>query len=263
VNATSLPAVVAAEWTKIRSVRSTAWTLLLTPALSVGIGALFALLMRVSFGSLPREEQDSFDPLFPAFYGVTVGQIALVVFGVLTMSAEYTSGTIRASLAAVPRRGLFYAGKLLAAALPIIGVSVVTVLGSFAAAQAMLGPHAVSIGGDGVPTAIVGGCLYLTLICLFATGVAATLRSSTASLAILLPVLFLGSQGFGNIPKVKTVVQYLPDQAGMLIMHLAAPAGGDPRFGRPYGPWTGLGIVALWAGAALFSGYLTLRRRDA
>ncbi|MEZ0071255.1 ABC transporter permease subunit [Planotetraspora sp. GP83] len=259
---TSPRAVLTAEWTKIRTVRSTVWTLLPTLVLSVGLGFLVGLSFRNGFSHMSREQQETFDPLFATFYSLTLGQLALVVFGVLVMSSEYSSGSIRASLAAVPRRGLFYGCKLLAATLPVLGVSLVTVLATFYTAQAALGPHRTPPGSDGAPQAIVGACLYLTLISLFATGVAAMSRSSVRSLAILLPLLFLGSQGLGNVPKVKTVAQYLPDQAGMVIMHLAGPPG-DPRFARPYGPWTGLGIVALWTAASLIGGYLVLRRRDA
>jgi hypothetical protein len=79
---------------------------------------------------------------------------------------------------------------------------------------------------------------------------------------VLLPLLFLGSQGLGNVPRVKAVAQYLPDQAGMVVMHITGPAG-DARFGRPYGAWPGLGIMALWTAAALLAGYVALRRRDA
>jgi ABC-type transport system involved in multi-copper enzyme maturation permease subunit len=255
-------AVLLSEWTKIRTVRSTVWTLLLTVVLSVGLGCLFGLSFRNGFSSLPQEQQDRFDPIFAAFYSLTLGQLALVIFGVLAVSGEYTSGTIRAALAAVPRRGLFYAGKLLAGAAPIVGVAVATVPATFFTVQAALGPHGTTLGADGVPQAVVGACLYLTLMGLFAMGVATMLRSSVRSLAILLPLLFLGSQGLGNIPKVKNVTQYLPDQAGMVIMHIAGPQG-DPRWARDYGPWTGLGILALWTAAALVGGYVVLRRRDA
>jgi len=78
---------------------------------------------------------------------------------------------------------------------------------------------------------------------------------------VLLPLLFLGSQGLGNVPGVKAVAQFLPDEAGMAAMHVVGPAG-DPRFGRPYGPWAGLGIMALWTAAALLAGYFAMRRRD-
>ncbi|MEO3863011.1 hypothetical protein [Acrocarpospora sp. B8E8] len=92
--------------------------------------------------------------------------------------------------------------------------------------------------------------------------VATMLRSPTRSLGILLPLLFLGSQGLGNVPGVKAFTQYLPDQAGMLIMHIVGPQD-DPRRARDYGPWTGVGILALWAIAALLGGHQVLHRRDA
>jgi ABC-2 type transport system permease protein len=254
-------AVLLAEWTKIRTVRSTAWTLALTAVISVGISALVSLLFR-GWATLPPEQRGVLDPVFATFYGISLGQIPLVVYAVLAVTSEYSSGTVRASLAAVPRRGLFYGHKLVAATLPVVGLTLVTVAAMVVAAQAALGPYRVSPGADGVPDAIAGACLYLPLMALFAMGVAAMLRSSVGALAILLPLLFLGSQGLGNIPKVKTVVQYLPDQAAMVVMHLAG-APDDPRFGRDYGPWTGMAILALWTAAAVLGGYLVLRRRDA
>lgn len=256
----ALPAAVAAEWTKIRTVRSTAWTLLLTFTLSVGLSYSIGRSFRDSFDR--RDQQAAFDPLFATFYSLTLSQLALVVFGVLLVSAEYSSGTIHTSLVAMPRRGLFYAAKVLAGMLPVTGVSVVTVAATFLTAQAALGQHGISLRDDGVPLATVGACLYLIAICAISTGVAAMLRSSMRTLAILLPLLFLGSQGLGNIPRAKTVTQYLPDQAGMVLMHIVGPPG-DPRFGRDYGPWGALGILALWTAAALIGGYLVLRSRDA
>lgn len=262
MNPTSPRAVLLSSWTKIRTVRSTLWTLLPTFVVCVGLGTLLGLTFGGSFDELPADQQERWDPLFPAFYGVTLGQLPLVVFGVLVMSGEYTSGTIRASLTAVPRRGLFYCCAIVAGGLAALGVALITVPVTFLVAQAGLNPHGTTFGADGVPTAIVGTALYLTLMCLLAMGVATMLRSSVRALSIMLPLLFLGSQGLGNIPKVKTVTQYLPDQTGWVMMHLTGP-GGDALFERPYGPWTGLGITALWAAAALLGGYLVLRRRDA
>jgi ABC-2 type transport system permease protein len=251
-------AVLTAEWTKIRTLRSTVVTLALALVVSAGL----AYLVGRSFRGQAAAAPGTHDPLFATFYTLTLGQLPLVVFGVLTVSGEYASGTIRASLAAVPRRGLFYGGKVLAGGLVTGAAAAATVLATFIAAQAGLGPRHVTLGGPGVTQATVGAWLYLTLICLFAMGLAATLRSSAFSLTILLPLLFLGSQGLGNIPKAKNVLQYLPEEAGLVIMHIAGQPG-DPRFGRAYGPWTGVGILALWAAAALIAGYLLLRRRDA
>jgi ABC-type transport system involved in multi-copper enzyme maturation permease subunit len=251
-----------AEFVKIRSVPSTVASLVPAPVLSVGLAVLVGFSFRHAWAQLPADQREHFDPLFATFYSLTLGQLPLVVFAVLVLGGEYGSGTVRASLLAVPRRGVFYAAKVLAVSSWAAVVAVVTVLATFAVAQVALGPHRVAVSGPGVPTAIVGAVLYLVLISLFATGVATMLRSSVWALALLLPVFFLGSQGLGNVPKVKTVAQYLPDELGMVIMHLTGPPG-DPRFGRPYGAWTGLGLLALWTGAALLGGYLVLRRRDA
>lgn len=250
-------AVLLAEITKIRTVRATPATLLLAFALSVGLGRLVAEAL---VGQ--RDPGSAFDPLFAAFYSLTLGQLALVAFGVLVVGGEYGSGTIGASLLAVPRRGLFYAAKLGAGTAVAGAVSAVTVPATFLAAQAALGPEGVSATAPGVPTALLSACLYLTLICLFSMGVAAMLRGSALALGILLPLFFLGSQGLGNIPAIKAVTQYLPDQAGAVALHLAGPQD-DPRWARDYGPWTGLGILALWAAAAVLGGHLVLRRRDA
>ena len=241
----------AAELTKLRTVRSTYWTLLLTFALSAGLAYLFGRGFR---GIEDRE----FDRLFATYYSLTLGQMALVVFGVTAVAGEFSSGSIRSSLAAMPQRGRFAAAKIMAIAAFALPVSAVTVLATYLTAQAGLGHN----HAEWETRAFVGAVLYLVLISLFAAGVAMMLRSGAFSLAILMPLLFLGSQGLGNIPKARVVLQYLPDQAGMVIMHLTGPAS-DPMFGRDYGPWTGLGITALWAVAALLGGFLMLRRRDA
>ncbi|ROT29697.1 ABC transporter permease subunit [Micromonospora sp. HM5-17] len=257
-----LRAVVAAELTKLGTLRSTYWTLAAAFVVTVGLTALIALSFRTSLPHQPPQRQADFDPLFATFYGVTLGQLAMVVFGVLAVGVEYRSGSIRASLLAVPHRGRWYVGKVLAAAVPSAVAAVATVLTTLVVAQVVLGPYAVPTGADGLSAALVGAGLHLTLLTLFALGVAALLRSAVWSLSALLPVFLLGSQGLGNVPGLRTVTQYLPDQTTWVIMHLAGPQD-DPRWAREYGPWTGVGILVLWTVAALVGGYLVLRRRDA
>jgi ABC-2 type transport system permease protein len=253
---------VAAEWHKVRTLPAVFFLPAATLLVSAGLGGLVALSFRLNYDNLPPDVRERFDPLFATFYSLTLGQLPLVVLGVLIVGSEYASGTIRASLVAVPRRGVYYSAKLLTGGGVALGIAVVTVPVTFFVAQPALGPHATSLRAGGVLTAVVGSCLYLTLIGLLSIGVATMLRSSVFSLAILLPLFLLGSQGLANVPKLKTVTQYLPDAAGMVIMHLTGPPG-DPRFGRPYGPWTGLGILTLWTASALVGGYAVLRRRDA
>ncbi|MGW1407713.1 ABC transporter permease subunit [Streptomyces sp. NPDC002403] len=250
-------AVLAAEWTKVWTVRSTACTLLLAFVLSTGIGTLVASNWRNDI-----EHVVNFDPLVAALYSVTLGQLALVVLGVLLVGAEYSSGSIRTSLAAVPGRGLFYGGKVLAGTLTALAASTVIVLITFVAAQAALGPYGTGLTADGVPAALAGAVVYLTLICAFSMGIATVVRSSAISMGILLPLLFLGSQGLGNIPALKPVLRYLPDQAGLELMHIAGPSD-DGRYGPGYGSGAALAILLAWTAAALISGYLVLRRQDA
>jgi ABC-2 type transport system permease protein len=253
--------VMTAELTKIRTIRSATWALLLALLICTGLGYAVSLSLRHSFPRLPPQQRRDFDPLFATFYSISVGQLALVVFGATVVGSEYTSGTITASLTAVPRRGLFYAAKIAAGLLIAAGTAVVTVSATFFAAQQALGPHRAAEGAPGTWQAAFGACLYLTLICALAMGVTAMLRSPARALALMLPLLFLDSQGLGNVPGLQKAIDYLPDQAGAVIMHLSGPPG--TRFGRPFGPWAGTAIMLAWTAAALAGGYLVLARADA
>ncbi|MDN3356689.1 ABC transporter permease [Actinomadura sp. DC4] len=255
-------AALRAEWVKIRTLRSTVWSLLTAFALCAGLGLLFGLTLRGGFGRMDQEARANFDPVVAGFYSLTIGQIALVVFGVLLVTGEYGGGSIRLSLTAVPRRGMFYGAKVVAGTLTALVFSLVTGFVTFFTAQSALGPHGVSLGAPGVLRAVLFACVYLTLICVFAMGVAAMLRGTALSLGILIPLLFLDSQGVGNLPKVRTVAQFLPDQAGLVMMRVVKP---DPSFitYRGFGPWTALGILLAWTAAALAGGLLVLNRRDA
>lgn len=237
------------EWTKLRTVRSTPWTLAAFVVVSAGLAYLLELSLRNA------ERRVNYDPLFATFLPLTIGQMALVVFGALAVTSEYSTGTIRASLAAVPDRGRFYLTKLAAVTAVAAAASVVTVAATMTASR-------VSPTSPGALQASAGACVYLTLMCAFAFGVAAMVRHTALVLGGLLPVLFLGSQGLGNIPVIRKVTQFLPDQTGWVVMHLAGPQD-EPRWARDYGAWTGLGLLTLWTVASLAGGYLVLRRRDA
>jgi len=249
-----------AELTKIRTIRSTKWALLLTPLICVCLGYAVSLSLRVSFPRLPPQQRRDFDPLFATFYSLSIGQLALVAFGATVTGGEYSAPTIATSLTAVPRRGLFYAAKVTAGLLAAAGSALVTVTATFFAAQQALGPYGTSASAPGTQLAALGACLYLTLICALAMGITAILRSPAMALAIMMPLLFLDSQGLGNVPGLQNVIDYLPDQAGAVIMHLSGT--GDGRFSRPYGPWAGMAIMLAWTAAALICGYLVLARTD-
>ncbi|MGA4839575.1 ABC transporter permease [Streptomyces sp. G45] len=251
--------VLKSEWTKIRSVASTVWTLGLAAVVTIALGMLISALSKNDFDNLDREDQLTFDPTFISFAGMSLGQLAMIVFGVLVVSNEYGTGMIRTSLAAVPQRGTFLFSKVAVAALLAFAVSIATSFAAFFAGQAMLGEHRAQLGDPGVLRAVIGGGLYMTLIAVFSMGVAAMLRGPMLSLGILMPFFFLISNILGNVSATKKVGRFLPDQAGSKIMQVKSPFDDD----TPYGPWGGLGIMVAWTAAVLVGGYVLLRERDA
>ncbi|MEU5598672.1 ABC transporter permease [Streptomyces sp. NPDC020298] len=251
--------VVRSEWTKIRSVASTVWTLSLAVVVTIALGMLISALSRSQYDRMPVRQRLSYDPTLVSFAGMTLGQLALIVFGVLVVSNEYSTGMIRTSLAAVPRRGTFLFSKIAVAAGLALVVAFATSFAAFFLGQAVLGPHRARLGDPGVLRAVIGGGLYMTLIAVFSMGVAAMLRSPMLSLGILMPFFFLISNILGNVDATKKLGRYLPDQAGSRIMQVVPRLGDD----TPYGPWGGLGIMVLWVAAAVLGGYVLLRKRDA
>jgi ABC-2 type transport system permease protein len=251
--------VIRSEWTKIRSVASTVWTLSLAVVVTLALGMLISALSRKEFGSMSARERAGFDPTFTSFAGMGLGQLAMIVFGVLVVSNEYSTGMIRTSLAAVPQRGTFLFGKIAVATALALAVGLATGFAAFFLGQAMLGGHRAHLADSGVLRAVVGGGLYMTLIAVFSMGVAAMLRSPMLSLGILMPFFFLISNILGHVDATRKVGRFLPDQAGSTIMQVVTPVGDD----TPYGPWGGLGIMTLWVLAALAGGFALLKRRDA
>ncbi|MFF9867023.1 ABC transporter permease subunit [Streptomyces sp. NPDC013953] len=257
----AVPAVLRSEWTKIRTVSSTVWTLASALVVTVAMGAALSALVRETFEEMPPIERATFDPTVVSFSGMLLGQLAMVVFGVLVVGTEYSTGMIRTSLAAVPQRATFLFGKIAVAGVLALVVGLLTSFLSFFVGQALLGEHRTGIGEENVLRAVVGGGLYMGLLAVFSMGVAAMLRSTVLSLGILVPFFFLISQILSAVPKAKEVAEYFPDQAGSTIMQVVPGAlGSDPA---PYSPWGGMGIMLLWVAAALAGGYAVLRKRDA
>ncbi|MEU4267185.1 ABC transporter permease [Streptomyces sp. NPDC026092] len=257
----AVSAVLQSEWTKIRTVSSTVWTLASALLVTVAMGAAISAVVKATYSDLNEAEQATFDPTFVSFSGMVLGQLAMVVFGVLVVGTEYSSGMIRTSLAAVPQRATFLFSKIAVAGALAFGIGLVTSFLSFFLGQGLLGEYRTTLGADNVLRAVVGGGLYMGLIALFSMGVATMLRSSMLSLGILMPFFFLVSQILAAVPKAKEVARYFPDQAGSKIMQVVPDALNTEK--APYGPWGGLGIMVLWVAAALLGGYLVMKKRDA
>ncbi|AXE84325.1 ABC transporter permease [Streptomyces sp. Go-475] len=236
--------VLRSEWLKIRTLRSLPGTLL----------ALFAATTAFSAIAGASDTSDpGFDPLFIALSGVIPGQIAAVAFGAMAVSSEFHSGALRITLAAVPRRGRWFAAKAAVIAVPALVVGLVTALTALLVARAGLGTAADGLSTGEQVRGVVGCGVYLMLMALFATGLAALLRSGVATLSLMIPFILVVSFVIGDA--TGTVADFLPDKAGQLVLH--------ETYEGTLGPWSGLAVTALWTAAALLVGAWRLRHRDA
>ncbi|MCJ1680816.1 ABC transporter permease [Streptomyces sp. APSN-46.1] len=255
----SFPAVLTSEWTKIRTVASTTWTLAAALVVTVGISAALCAAIGSAFEDMSAEQQAVFDPTVLSFSGMVFGQLAMIVFGVLVVGTEYSTGMIRTSLAAVPNRTRFLLGKMAVATALALVVGTVTSFLSFFLGQALLGDHGTGLGAEHVLRAVIGAGVYMALLALFSMGIAAMLRSTVLSLGILIPFLLLVTNILASVEATRKVGQYFPDRAGSMITQTVP----NPAEEVAYGPWGGLGIMALWVLASVLGGCLVLRKRDA
>ncbi|MET9899021.1 ABC transporter permease subunit [Streptomyces sp. NPDC006446] len=232
------------EWIKIRTLRSLVWGLLAVLAATVAFSAL---------AGLDDSGEGDFDPLFSTFFGVGFGQIAAITFGAQAVSAEYQGGALRVSLAAVPRRGRWFLAKTVAIGVPALITGLVTGVAGLVVGTTVLGSRADGLTWAEELRGVVGCAIYLTLMALFAAGLAAVLRSGVATLSILIPFLLIVSFVVGGASG--SIADFLPDKAGQTVLH-ETPDGA-------LGPWSGLAVTALWTAAALGAGAWSVRRRDA
>ncbi|WP_330295194.1 ABC transporter permease subunit [Streptomyces sp. NBC_00503] len=247
---TALPTapVLHSEWIKIRSLRGTFGALIAVFVATVGIQALAAALIgRTEAGAMGD------DPLLAAFYGINFGQVAAFAFGATALSGEFRNGALRTSLTAVPNRARFYLSKMAVVGGLAFLAGQLAGIATFLGGQAFMGSYALDLGSPGTYRAIFGCGMYLTLMALLAAGLTAVLRSATVTLSLLIPFVLMVSFVLGAASE--GVARYLPDRAGQMMMRL------DPSSGLA--PWTGLGVLALWALLAVAAGWLSIRRRDA
>jgi ABC-2 type transport system permease protein len=246
------------ELTKIFSVRSSLANLATFAVITLGYAAVAGSYLHGQYSSPTAEGRSTFDAVATGFSGMRLGVIALVVFGVLTVSSEYTTGTIASSLTAVPRRGVFYAAKMLTGSLIALIASAVVVPAGYLLTETLLGDGLGVQPGDGdAGRALVFGILFPTMLTAFAMGLAAVLRSSALSIGILMPLLLAVSTLMNNIPGVRAAAQFLPDIAGGLSMTTLPPSH------TVLGVYSGFAVLACWTAAAVVGGYVALHSRDA
>lgn len=253
-----------AEWTKIRSVQSTVWSLLAFVVVAIGFSALVAAVINSQWnkpGNHPNHDKLVTDPTSVLFGpGIGLGQLAVGVLGVLLITSEYSSGTIRASLLAVPQRLRVLAAKATVWAALDFVLSAITVFVVFYLTTAILKDHVtVSLSAPGVTRAVIGAILYLTVLGLFAMAIGGLIRHTAGAIAIVIAMVIVVPPLVGLIPGTiaNHIHGWLPTTAGSLILQTSEQSG------DVLSAWQGFGVFCAWTALLLVACGWLLQRRDA
>jgi len=250
--------VLQSEARKLGTVRSTFWILLAAVAFNVVTAALLGLLLP---GHLSAHQKATIDSVRLSLGGLHLSQIAVGLLGVLAVTSEYSSGMIRATLAAVPQRRLLLTAKALVLTATVAATGIAACLAAYLVFQAFLpagDAMRTTLTDPGVLRAVTGAGLYLTVLGLLGFGLGTVLRSSAGAVAALFGVLFVPTLLVALLPSSwqDTIGPYLPMNAGDAI-YIVRPEAHTLQ------PWTGFGVFCLYAAAALAAGFVLISRRDA
>jgi ABC-type transport system involved in multi-copper enzyme maturation permease subunit len=255
--------LVLSEWTKIRSLRSTVWSLILLVVTDAGFTVLFSWLTANQWdkSSAAQKATIALDPTNVILStGLFLGQLTVCVLGVMVISTEYSTGMIRASLLAVPTRVPMLAAKVAVFVTLVFALGTAVCFGSFFIGQSILHAKApVSLGDPGVTRAVIGGGLYLAMLGLFSLAIGGIIRHTAGAITAVIGFVLVLQPMAALLPGSlgKHVYAYLPSQAGIKITH-AVQAHDDLL-----SPWQGFGVFALWAIVPLIFAAILLKRRDA
>lgn len=255
-----LSGLLRAEWTKLRTVRSTPWSYGLVAVLGVGLAILATAETRAHWSTLDLVQRATFDPTRTSLVGVFFGQLVVGVLGVLVVSAEYGTGTIRATFAAAPRRPLVLVAKAAVFGAVTLVVSEAVALVSFLVGQALLtspATHA-TLGTAGAARAVFGSGLYLCLLGLVALALGTIVRHTAGAIGAFVAVLLVLPIIVGVLPSSigNAMQRFLPAEIGRTMISLRTPV-------HDFGPWPGLAVLAVYAVVLLAVAGALLVRRDA
>jgi ABC-2 type transport system permease protein len=257
-------AALRAEWTKLRTMPGTFWLLAAVVAATVGVSAAAAAATRCPAGLACPVDTGKL-----TLTGIQLGQAVAAILAVLAIGGEYSTGMIRVTLAAMPRRTTMLAAKAAVIAGLTLAAGTVAVAGSLLAGALVLPGHGftpahgfpvLSLADGPVLRAAAGSVLYLSLIALLALGVAAAVRDTAVAVGTVLALLYLFpiiAAAAANSHWQRHLQQLGPTTAGLEIQATRN------LHSLPISPWAGLGVLAIWAAAAVLAGGLQLRFRDA
>ena len=255
--------VLHAEWTKLRTVAGPGWLLIAVIALTIAVSAITAN----TAGCPARTCQ--IDSVKVSLTGIYLSQAIVAIVAVTSFSGEYSTGMIRLTLTAVPRRWQVLSAKAAVTGAATLAAALVAVAASLLTGRMLLYGHgitpahgyeALSLGTTAVLRAAAGSVLYLVLIALLGLGVAAAVRDSATSIGVVLGLLYLFpiiTSFVGDPEWQRHMNQISPMTAGMYI------TATDNLRSLPLAPWQGLGVLAAWTAGALVAGGVLLRLRNA
>lgn len=265
----SFPRILRSEWLKLTSLRSTIWSLALIVVLGIGLSLAMAATVRFAssegFPTGPSAEMT----VMVATVGISLAQLIAAVLGVLVISGEFSTGMIRSTLAAVPKRLPVLAAKVVVLFLTVTVTGVITLFGAWAATYPLLAGRdiAVPLTEPGVAAALAGGAVYLGLTAVFALGLGTLLRAAAGGIAaalavilvlpIVLPLLGLVADW------VRDLIPYTFSSAGSAMATLVSDAPTPTGVPETLDPWAGAVVVLVWTAASLVLGAIALQRRDA
>jgi ABC-type transport system involved in multi-copper enzyme maturation permease subunit len=214
----------------------------------IGLGALFTA--RFGIEPISPAERAAFDPTAYSLSGVFLAQLAISVLGVMVITSEYVTGSIRTTFTAAPQRWLVLAAKAVVFGGVTAAVGIVSSLATFAVGQRILatkGLEVQSIDPD-VIRGVIGAGLYLAVVGLLALGLGTLIRRTAGAIAVMVAVMFILPGVVGALPSSwqTTITGYLPSNAGQAII-------GHTRF-APHGAL----LLSPWMGFAVFCGYTTI-----
>ncbi|MHA7133344.1 ABC transporter permease subunit [Oerskovia turbata] len=265
--------VLKSEWIKLWTLRSTTWTLAITVVLMVGIALMLGFFMNLAVQEMPAEAADATSSILPGASiivgGYQMAQLVVAVLGALIITGEYSTGMIRSTFSAVPRRLPAFFAKLAV----LFSVSFVVTLVGVALSYLVTIPfvqETVSLtDGDNVRV-LVGSALYVATIAALSLGIGTLLRSTAGAiftvmgLLLVIPNILAVVTAFSDNVVLEAIYKYLPSLAGQQLMSMG---GIDPMTGMAatgnLAPWAGYGVLAAWTLVTLIAAAVVLKRRDA
>ena len=284
-----LAGTIRSEFTKLRSVRSTYWTIAAMVVVSVGFAAIagFAIASNIHNNPANKAGLDATQASLGGFF--ELGQLIIAVLGALTITSEYSTGMIRTSLTAMPRRGTIYAAKLLVFSTVTLVVSLITSFIAFFVGQAAMSGsgvsaslfHSVTIPANAVQngpsnnvtfsgtivispgtvlTAIIGTALFVTVVALIAFGLGSIIRHTAGAITSAIGLMFVIPIIIQLLPNTWRwdIVRFFPDAAGRVLSVTVGQQ--NPHL---WSAWPQFGVTLIYAAVFLGVGAYLFRKRDA